>query len=517
MQNTNAGGDDVQLVDNDKHPYPTDLNKQLATPPIVVAQAVPVNDIQHTEVQILTPVVKCQDMPFAIAFVVHLLVVAGTGFALGVPAVNELAINSTDTSSAPSNSTNLDRPLAAPLFTAAFTSIALSGLALYFIQKYPLQILKCMLLTEAGLVGVLALVSFAAGYVLLGVIYLLFTCGLLCYYWAVRRRLRFTATLLEIAISATNQHKGLYAVAFASPVVQGIWYIVWILSIFGVLKSSSNNYFVALIWVFFFYWAAEAIRNISHTTTSGTIGAWWYSTRPAAPVKNSLSRALTTSLGSIALGSAIVAALQTVRFVLRSLERQARRSGNDVLRILLCCIECIVRQIEYWIRYFNTYSYIMVSLYGSSFMASSREVHNLFQHRGWSAIINDDLVGTVTFITSLTVGCLTGLIGAGVAATGTGEVAWISAVAVFCFLIGLFAAITILDVVTVAVKTLFVCYAKAPYVLSTTHHEQFAKLNSVWRQYYPDVYNSSGYYALDGQTPSGSQIPVATAHPVTSV
>lgn len=513
-----AGG--TQLVSDDKTPHPLDLNKQMANPPIVVAEAVPVNDVQQVQVEVIPPEVEYRDVPYAIGFVVHLIVVAAIGFGLGVPAVNELGSNSTSTAADMSNSTSSsDRPLGAPIATAAIVAFLLSAAALGLIRTYPVQVLKCMLITEAALVLLIAVVTLASGYMFMAGVYFIIAAIFVCYYFAVRRRLPFTGVMLELAITSTEQHKGVFCVAFSSPVAQVVWYVVWLLSLFGILKATSNSYFIVIVWVFFFYWAAEVMRNVGHTTTSGTVGAWWFSKNPTNPVMSSLKRALTTSLGSIAKGSAIVAALKTIRFVLRAMERAARKDGNMVLVCLLCCIECIVRQIEAWIRYFNTYAYIIVSLYGSSFTEASSEVFHMFQHRGWDAIINDDLVGTVVIITSLTVGCLTGLCGAGVAAAqmhnGSVNLGWVTGVGFLSFWIGLIIAFTVLDVISIAVKTLYVCYAKAPLALSTTHPTAFSRLNDTWRQFYPDVYNSSGYHQLEQHNQRGGQhTPVAQAYPV---
>ena len=77
-------------------------------------------------------------------------------------------------------------------------------------------------------------------------------------------------------------------------------------------------------------------------------------------------RALTTSFGSIAFGSLIVALIQTIRFVLRSLERL--RSDNAIATAIICCARCIIRQVEEMVRYFNKYAFIVVSLYGKNFV-----------------------------------------------------------------------------------------------------------------------------------------------------
>ena len=48
--------------------------------------------------------------------------------------------------------------------------------------------------------------------------------------------------------------------------------------------------------------------------------------------------------------------------------------------------------IEHYARYLNSYAYCFVALYGKDFRTAGREVQAMFDQRGWTAVINDDLV-----------------------------------------------------------------------------------------------------------------------------
>ena len=80
---------------------------------------------------------------------------------------------------------------------------------------------------------------------------------------------------------------------------------------------------------------------------------------PKNPTLKSGKRALTTSFGSICLGSFIVAAIQTVRAILHSLARQ--RGDNVAVQIIACLVDCILGCIEGLVRMFNKYAYVQVS------------------------------------------------------------------------------------------------------------------------------------------------------------
>ena len=66
---------------------------------------------------------------------------------------------------------------------------------------------------------------------------------------------------------------------------------------------------------------------------------------------------------------------------------------------------------------FEPQAYVYVGIYGFSYLEAGRNVIELFQQKGWSVIISDDLCDRVLFMVSLAVGVLTGVIGWALAAT----------------------------------------------------------------------------------------------------
>ena len=158
-----------------------------------------------------------------------------------------------------------------------------------------------------------------------------------------------------------------------------------------------------------FYWAHQVISNVVHVTTAGTVGTWWFNPPLAnsccsSGVSSSLKRATTFSFGSICLGSLLVAILQAIRAIVHS----ARNSDDG---IVVCLADCILGCLEAIMEYFNRWAFIYVGLYGYNFMDAGRNVIRLFKSRGWTMIINDDLVSNVLFFQSLGIGAVCGGIG----------------------------------------------------------------------------------------------------------
>jgi len=99
---------------------------------------------------------------------------------------------------------------------------------------------------------------------------------------------------------------------------------------------------------------------------------------------------------------AIVQALRHMNHILRD---------NEDFNFLTCMIDCILGCIESIIEYLNKWAYVYVGLYGYSYLEAGKNVMTLFQTRGYSAIVTDNLVQNVLLMISVGIGIITGFIG----------------------------------------------------------------------------------------------------------
>lgn len=148
-----------------------------------------------------------------------------------------------------------------------------------------------------------------------------------------------------------------------------------------------------------------------HVTTAGVVGTWFLVPEEASSfcssaITDSFSRAVSYSFGSICMGSLLIAIVRALRYLIHQ-----ARSSNQRNALLLCILECLVACLEGLIEYFNKFAFIYVGLYGYDFVTGGRKVLQLFQDRGWTAIINDNLVYRVLMLMCLVVGGLTGCAG----------------------------------------------------------------------------------------------------------
>lgn len=60
---------------------------------------------------------------------------------------------------------------------------------------------------------------------------------------------------------------------------------------------------------------------------------------------------------------------------------------------------------------FSSIAYVYVGLYGYNYLDAGKNVITLFQNKGWTTIITDDLVENVLFMMNVGLGLITGLVG----------------------------------------------------------------------------------------------------------
>lgn len=165
---------------------------------------------------------------------------------------------------------------------------------------------------------------------------------------------------------------------------------------------------------------------------------------------------------------------------------------HDLLYLFSCITEGII-------EYLNRWAYTYVGLYGFSYITAGRNVFQLFQNKGWTVIITDDLADNVLFMVSVGIGMASGLIGMfmglanpnfldglGLQEAGVGVVGPAFLIA---FLVGLLLSSIFMSVVNSAVNTVIVCYAEAPGEFQMNHPELSAEMRSAWTSAWPGIYN----------------------------
>jgi choline transporter-like protein 2/4/5 len=109
--------------------------------------------------------------------------------------------------------------------------------------------------------------------------------------------------------------------------------------------------------------------------TAGAIATfyWERSNMPAAPVKTAFNRTLRYHMGSIAIGSFIVAVVQFMRAILEYIDQKTKRmsDSNPILKYAMCIVKYCMWYLEKVIKFINRNAYILVAVKGYSYCYSA--------------------------------------------------------------------------------------------------------------------------------------------------
>lgn len=139
--------------------------------------------------------------------------------------------------------------------------------------------------------------------------------------------------------------------------------------------------YMSLYHLFGVFWTTQFIAGFGMMVTAGSIAVFYWNREkmPAAPVRASIRRTVRYHLGSIALGSFIVAVVQFIRAVLEYIDRKTKKiqDSNPVVKFFMCCIRYCMWYLEKVLKFINRNAYILVAVKGYSYCYSAFEAVKL--------------------------------------------------------------------------------------------------------------------------------------------
>lgn len=265
-----------------------------------------------------------------------------------------------------------------------------------------------------------SILSFVYSYTLYGIISLLV--GLTCLLYLKDSKIRFkrSGTLLSIIISIIKVDTSYSYVALIGTFACLFFNITWIVLLSNIYSkwdyeinyrdgSFSDPLMISTVIfvVFSGMYISEVIKNITMVTLSSLYGSWYFSNKRESPL-SSMRKSLSFKLGPISFGSLLVSALEFLNQGLDLL--RILNSDDSFMRLILTILKTILSVFESLLRYFNHYVFTYVGIFGGSFLDSSKKIFKIFQHNGWSLIVNDCIVNTTLQMYSLIVGLLSSLV-----------------------------------------------------------------------------------------------------------
>lgn len=145
--------------------------------------------------------------------------------------------------------------------------------------------------------------------------------------------------------------------------------------------DQPTKYFV-LYHSFGFLWNIAFIMALSEFVQASSTAIWYYAQGPESngahgPVRRSFYRAFRYHLGSLALGSFLIAVIQAVQLVLLYIQKQLKDAkvtqNNKIVEYAMKLAMCLVNCFERFIQFINRNAYIQIAVRGTNFCQAAKD------------------------------------------------------------------------------------------------------------------------------------------------
>ena len=235
--------------------------------------------------------------------------------------------------------------------------------------------------------------------------------------------------------------------------------------------DGAGKYASSFVWFVFAFWHIMVALNVAHTAACGVMASFFFGRDTTGVTYGAFKRAMTTSFGSICFGSLLTAIIRALQMVVKMAKEDNERDGNNIMAVVLACLECLIDLLGDILEYFNAYVYVQIAVYGKKYWSAAKDTFELFKSTGVDAIVNDDLTGypiMVGAVFNIIVVILT------VWLFGNGG-KWGASAGIAAF-VGCLIYYGVCQVLSSNVKTLFVCWAENPAEFSLNRPELFNKM-----------------------------------------
>jgi len=396
-------------------------------------------------------------------------------------------------------------------YTCGAFAIIVSALALAFMMAMSRRLVYVALVLSIG-------VSFAWGTIgigispksfvpITGIIALMLTVG---YMFVVWDRIPFASANLTTALTGVRDNLGLVGVAFFFQflaLVCSIYYSFTFVGLhdamlYGEMVNLSDRAVIAVdvLLLVSYYWTYQVLRHIVMVTVAGTIGSWWFD-KPSA-LRETFLHATVYNFGSICYGSLFVGFVQLLRQITEGL--RPNRDGSA----MMCLYECsvfmltkIVSCVDNLADSFTPWAFTYVGLYHYGLKDAGHKANDLFDKRGWSRIVTDDLISSVLAMVSLVIGGLSGSFAVilqaldGHGLTSFGHPVLTSFL--IGFMVGIVLSAVLFSIIDSSVCAVIVCFAASPVEFHRNHPELSHEMRHAWKEVWP------GSLDLENVAPQG--------------
>nr|XP_040569500.1 choline transporter-like protein 1 [Lepeophtheirus salmonis] len=240
----------------------------------------------------------------------------------------------------------------------------------------------------------------------------------------LKSRIQFVIQLFKEASKAIQAMPFLVLQPFWTFLVLLIFLIFWTLTLIwfessgypeqdstsGFVTYKKSSFLIGLRFYNFFglFWISQFIIACQHVVIAGAISKWFFSRNKSnlkSPILKSIYILLRYHLGSVALGSFIIALIKFIRAIITYFQEayESMNSGTmkDIIRSCFCCCQCLLWLFEKVIKFINRQAYIEMSIHGYYFCKAAKRAFSI-TYSNILRIMTINMVGDfVLFLTKL--------------------------------------------------------------------------------------------------------------------
>lgn len=223
--------------------------------------------------------------------------------------------------------------------------------------------------------------------------------------------------------------------------------------------------------IFAILWMIHFISGIAQTTLAGAFASYYWAFKkpddvPFFAVTSSFYRVIRFHLGDIAFGSFLMASIRYIRIVIELITNRFRRTkqnstdlplvGHNTVKNMGCFLRAFFWLLDRFLKYIDRNAYIMMSMYGESYLDSAKKAVKLLYKNSTRALVLDYVTYFVLLVSRLLITGLAGYLSHYLISPLDLKYKWLPIVMV---IVGsYFIAKGLFNVYGMAVDTLFICF-----------------------------------------------------------
>ncbi|ETN64441.1 ctl transporter [Anopheles darlingi] len=245
----------------------------------------------------------------------------------------------------------------------------------------------------------------------------------------MRRRIKLVVQLFREAGKAIASMPLLLAepvltfVTIGGAIALYVYFTVWIESA-GMLVIEGNNSaryekdstMLLTRWynLLAFLWFAQFVIGCQHMVIAGAVAGWFFTRNKSqlgSPIGRAYGNLLRYHLGTVALGSFVIALVQFLRMMLKLLMHSVRNPQNRVTNCLFDCCQCCLRCFERFLQYLTRNAYILTAMHGDPFCRAGQHAFRLLTSNALRVVAINSVGDFVLVLAKVFVVVATALIG----------------------------------------------------------------------------------------------------------